>query len=68
MRYPRSKRRYLELENCKTYENKTVSIGWYLGKKKMLISEEILSGVDMSPKYLFASIIGGVILIEDKDF
>lgn len=60
--------RYLELEDCRNFRHKDVRLFPIVGKTRALISEEILSGVDISDKYMFAKIIGDVLLIEYKNF
>lgn len=63
-----SKRRYLELEDCKTYKHRTIPIGFYVGSKRLIVSEEILSNVEISPKYIFAKVINDVLVIEYSNF
>ncbi|MDF1496324.1 hypothetical protein [Caproiciproducens sp. CPB-2] len=65
---PKSRKRWLELENQKTGQHKEVKIFWLHGSSKYLISEEICEGVSLSDRYLFAKKIGRVLLVEDKSF
>ena len=63
----KTKHRYLVLENCKTNIQVKIQIGYFSGRTRLLISENILSDANgFSPRYLVAKVFGSVIEISNN--
>lgn len=61
---PKTKHRYLVLENYKTSVQTKIQIGYYSGRTRLLISENILSDANgFSPRYLVAKVFDSIIEI-----
>ena len=62
----KTKHRYLVLENCRTNIQTKIQIGYYSGRTRLLISENVLSGANgFSPRYLIAKVFDSVIEISN---